>query len=158
MRIIFVCLLLAGCASSTTLPLSKDTVQITARAAPICGGAGAERVALTNAAVETIRRGYDRFMIIGGGADSDVRVAGHTPVTAHTNANVYSTGYGTASANATTTYSGGQPIIAGRHRQGLIVKMFKDGDPNGSNAVSARETLGPDWQKFVASESHTCFD
>jgi len=37
--------------------------------------------------------------------------------------------------------------IAGSHDQGLIVKMFKDGDPKGANAISARATLGPKWQE-----------
>mgnify|MGYP003694576267 CR=1 FL=1 len=31
--------------------------------------------------------------------------------------------------------------------RGLIVKMFKEGDPKGANAISARATLGPKWQE-----------
>ena len=71
------------------------------------------------------------------------------------------TGYGNtafASGQSTTTYSGGQPIIAGTHDQGLVVKMFKDGDPAGANALSAREQLGPKWGEAVKeSSSGTCF-
>jgi hypothetical protein len=52
----------------------------------------------------------------------------------------------------------GQPIIAGSHRQGLAVKMFKKGDPAGKNALSARAELGPKWVEYVKSETVTCFD
>ena len=59
----------------------------------------------------------------------------------------------TVSGHSTTTYSGGYPIIAGTHDQGLIVKMFKDGDPTGANAISARDQLGPKWQEAVDENS-----
>jgi hypothetical protein len=37
------------------------------------------------------------------------------------------------------------------------VKMFKDGDPKGANAVSARTTLGPKWQEAdQESPARTC--
>lgn len=150
---------LAGCARSSTIPLAQDTVQITASAAPVCGLAGAQSVAAKQAAVETIRRGYDKFVIAGAQYQNDVRVVGHTPVVANTS------GYGTVSGNAgfanintnsTTTFSGGQPIVGGSHNQGLVVKMFKDGDPAGANAVPARETLGPDWREKVSNTTLTC--
>jgi hypothetical protein len=153
--------LLAGCAGSTTMPLSQDTVQITSRAAPICGSEGAEKVAVRQASVETIRRGFDRFVILDAAATSNVGVVGYTPVTAHTTGYATATGYGnfaTAQGSSTTTYSGGFPIVAGKHKQGLIVKMFKDGDPAGANALSARTELGPRWKELAASESITCFD
>jgi hypothetical protein len=64
----------------------------------------------------------------------------------------------TASGHSTTTYTGGNPIVAGSHDQGLIVKMFKDGDPKGANAISARATLGPKWQETIKeSAATTCW-
>jgi hypothetical protein len=45
---------------------------------------GAQKVAYQRAAAETIRRGYDRFVILGGEAQSDIRVVGYTPTTAYT--------------------------------------------------------------------------
>jgi hypothetical protein len=121
---------------------------------------GAQKVALQRAAAETIRHGYDRFLIVGSQYQNNVGVVGYTPVVANTTGSVTATGFGnsaTAFGNSTTTYSGGQPIVAGTHDQAFVVKMFKEGDSAGANAVSARETLGPKWQDAVAQDSHTCF-
>lgn len=152
--ILIAVLALAGCARATTMPLSQDTVMITSRAAPACGPEGAQKVAIRQASVETIKRGYDRFLIVDAAARSDVGVVGYTPVTAHTTGYATATGYG----SSTTTYSGGDPIISGSHRQGLIVKMFRDADPAGRNALSARTELGPKWQEAVQQDAVTCFD
>ncbi len=136
-------------------------MRITTSAAPVCGSTGAQNVAFRRAAVETINRGYDRFVILGGEAQNNVGVVGYTPVQAYTTGSATATGYGNtafAHGQSTTTYSGGQPIIAGSHDQGLIVKMFKDGDPAGKNALSAREQLGPKWQEAVKESATTaCF-
>jgi hypothetical protein len=106
-------------------------------------------------------RGYDRFLIIDGRYQNNVGVVGYTPVIAQTTGYATATGYGnsaTAYGSATTTYSGGQPIIAGSHRQGLTVKMFRGDDAAGANALSARAELGPKWAELVKSETMTCFD
>ena len=150
---------LSACAKSAVIPLSRDTIQITSSAAPACGAIGAQQVALRRAAVETIRRGYDSFVITGGGYHNNVRTYGHTPVIASTTSNAHATGYGgyaVAHGRSQTIVSGGQPIVGGTHDQGLIVKMFKEGDPLGSNAVSARATLGPKWQEAIKSNSTSC--
>ena len=135
---------------SSTIPLTADSFHLLASAAPVCGAAGAQRVAVRRAAIETINRGYDKFIITATGAANNVRVVGQTPVTAHTTGTVYGGGF-----SANTTYSGGYPIIAGSHDQGLIVKMFKDGDPMGANAVSARGALGPKWQEALQESAAT---
>jgi hypothetical protein len=149
-----------GCTNSSAVPLAADTVQITTSAAPVCGAAGAQSVALRRAAIETINRGYDKFIVVGGGYQNNVGVIGHTPVVAQTAgaATAYGgPGYATAYGNSTTTYSGGQPIIAGSHDQGLVIKLFKNGDPAGANAVSARGTLGPDWKQATTEGTRgTC--
>ncbi|MGO4682371.1 hypothetical protein [Hyphomicrobium sp. 2TAF46] len=159
-RIFFgLCIALVGCAKASTIPLTKDTLQITSSAAPVCGMTGAQNVALHQAAVETIRHGYDNFLIVGSQYQNNVGVVGYTPVVANTTGSVTAMGYGnsaTAFGNSTTTYSGGQPIIAGTHNQSFVVKMFKDGDPAGNDAISAKSTLGPKWQEAVAQDSHTC--
>ncbi len=156
---IFVAGLAAACAKSAVIPMAKDTFQITASAAPLCGSTGAQQVALRQTAIETIRRGYDSFIIVGGGYRNNIAVVGHTPVVANTSGYATATAYGnqaTAYGRSTTTYSGGQPIIAGTHDQGLVVKMFKADDPSSANAVSARDTLGPKWQEAVSSDTFTC--
>ena len=156
---IILLLALAGCAKSSAIPLSNDTIQLTTGAAPVCGQVGAQAVAGKQAAIETIRRGYDRFAISGGQYTNDVQVIGYTPVQANTvtTGSVHAYGnsaYGSARSN--TMVTGGEPIIGGTHNQGLIVKMFKADDPAGSNAVDARASLGPDWAKYVESGVNTC--
>jgi len=131
---------IGGCAGTSTVPLAQDTVQITARAAPICGAVGAEKLAVKQAAVETIRRGYDRFVVLN--AQAGASYAGNTPIV------VQNMGGGMVMA------SGGQPIIA--PNQGLVINMFKDGDPQGTNALPAKDTLGADWREQIKKDSITC--
>jgi hypothetical protein len=63
----------------------------------------------------------------------------------------------TAHGQSTTTYSGGYPIVAGKHNQALIVRLYKSDDPIGAKAISARQALGPKWKEIVKSDSLTCF-
>jgi hypothetical protein len=142
-------LVITGCARSSAIPLAADTVQISSHAAPVCGADGAALVASRTAAVETLRRGFDKYLILGSQAQNSVGVVGYTPTTAYT---TYGNGY------ANTQLQGGQPIIAGSHDHGLIVKMFKNGDAAGANAIDARATLGPKWSEIAASATVTCFD
>jgi hypothetical protein len=130
------------------MPFSADTFQITASAAPVCGEVGAQRVAMVDAAIATIQNGYDGFVIQGAQAQDNVGVIGYTPLTATT----YSNGY-----SSNTTVYGGQPIIAGSHDQAIVVHMFRAGDPNSAESISARNFLGPDWEQRVAKGfPHTC--
>ena len=141
-RALFLTLPLAACAQTSTIPIAQDAFQITSSAAPICGAAGAQRVAVRQAAVEVIRRGGDRFIIAG--AQGGSQVVGHTPLV------VQSTGYGGG------IIYGGAPMVA--HGQGLVVRMFRDGDPAAANALSARAELGPNWAEIAKSTQLTCFD
>ena len=124
-------MVLLACTRASTIPLAQDTVQITAHAAPVCGAAGAQRAAVRQAAVETLRRGYDRFIIMGAEAQSNLK--------------------GIIYTNSVVS-----PMFS--HEQGLIVKMFKTDDPQGANAVDAKAELGPKWQEAVNSQSLTCLD
>lgn len=138
--------MLAGaCARSSVLPVAADTVRITTSAAPICGGSGAQSVALRRAAIETINRGYDGFIIVGAAEANNVQLVG--------------TGGTVRMSGNMATYTPNAPIVMGSHDQGLVVKMFKAGDPNGANAVSARATLGSNWQETVKQGTlTTCTD
>lgn len=142
-RIFPIAIILASCASASTIPLAKDTIQITARAAPACGGQGAEKVAIKQAAIETLTRGYDKFIIVNAAASSNIQVVGHSPVYANTYGN-------------TTTFTGGSPIYGGTHNQGIVVKMFKVGGQGSSNALDAKEILGAEWEKAVKEKTVTC--
>lgn len=149
------CVLLGACASSTTIRTSADTALVQTSAAPACGGVGAAKVAQKQAAIETLKAGYDRYFIAGANASNDVRVT-QMPGSYQT--------YGTATAygnmatyQGTTSYVPGPTIVSGTHDQGLAIKMLKDGDPGASQAVSAREILGPKWPELVKSGAvRTC--
>src|SRR5262245_17420480 len=84
--------LLVGCARSSVMDLDSNTIQISTSAAPACGSQGAQEVAVKRAAIETLIRGYDRYVILGGAHQNNVGVVGYTPLTANT--------YGSGTVNA----------------------------------------------------------
>lgn len=108
------------------------------------------------ASVETIRRGYDRFVIVGMDGYSDIREVGRTPVYGTTTVSGQSYG-STFSATGMTTYQGGAPIYGGSHGQELAVRMFRNGDPGSERALDARAELGPQWQEMIKNDKLTCF-
>lgn len=149
-------LALASCASTSVMPLSADTIQVTAEADPDCGPAGAQQAAVKRAAVETLRRGFDDFIIVGVQQANNTRVVGYTPVQAQTTTNAMGTTAGNTgfvTGQSTTTYTGGRAIMGGSFDQILTVQMFRDGDPSSGRAIDARTTLGPNWQKAVAAKN-----
>lgn len=151
---------LAACATSNVTPLANDVVMISTSAAPACGRQGAQRVALREAAAETLRRGYDTFVVVGAESASHLRVVGRSPVTSNTafDGSIDSDSFGsTFSGTARTTYSGGAPIIGGTFEQDFAIRMFRQGDPGSENAIDARITLGPDWAEAVANPRGLCF-
>lgn len=154
-------LMLGACASSSVLDVDSNTIMVSTSAAPACGKQGAQEVAMKRAAYETLRRGYDRYVILGAQAQNNVGVVGHTPLVANT----YSSGtinsygnMGTYSGTSNTYVTGGQPIIGGSHDQDLAVRMYRTTDPGADRAVDARQVLGPEWQKIVSKgPGSTCF-
>ena len=147
---------LSGCVSTNVTPLSQNTIVVSTSAAPVCGRAGAQRVALQQVAAETIRRGYDTFIIVGAASQNDVRVVGFTPITSSTDFSAYYFGssiYG----RANTVTQGGAPIIGGSYDQDFAVEMFRYNDPKSRNAIDARAELGPDWRETVQEDQLTCF-
>jgi hypothetical protein len=153
-------LVLAGSASSSVLDVASDTIQISTSAAPVCGQSGAQAVASKSAAIETLKRGYDGYIIVDGDYQNNVRVVGRTPVTANTQTTGTINDYGnqaTNSGQSTTNYSGGYPIVGGRHQQAITIRMFREGDPGSERAVNAKQVLGPDWKEQLQSNSRgTC--
>lgn len=144
----------SGCTSSTAVRTSQNTAIIKTSAEPMCGSIGAARVAEKQAAIETIKAGYDRYIITGAGASDSVSV---TQLPGHYNtygtANVYG-GYGTY--NATTVYQPGPTIVTGSYDQSYAIRMFREGEPGASQAISAKETLGPKWEMFVKKGISLC--
>lgn len=148
--------LLAGCASAQSIPLSADTVQINSSAAIACGAEGAARVAFKQAAIATIKQGYDRFIIVGAQRSNNIRVVGRTPVVTNTTFGAHGFGNSIYGSSQSNTY-GGAPIYGGRHNQGFVVKMFKNNSPYASQAIDARTALGPDWETQINEKTVTCF-
>jgi hypothetical protein len=143
-------LVLGGCARSEAVRTSANTMIIQTGAAPVCGGMGALRVAQQLAAVETIRAGYDRYIITGGQAQNNV-VVSQMPGSYNTTAT-----YGGGFYQGRTTYQPGPTIVAGSHDQGLAVVMYHESDAGAQQAVSAREILGPEWSEKVKNGILTC--
>lgn len=117
-------LAVAACAQTQIQPMSKDTFKVATHAAPACGPAGARNVAFKSAAIEVIRKGGDKFLILGDQTDSGLQ------------GNFYS--------GFNQNYS-----------QGMVVKVVAEGSAEARNALSARETLGADWQEVVAKGAPT---
>src|SRR5690606_3689699 len=132
-------LTLAGCTSSDTIRTSANTAIVRTTAAPVCGGTGAARVAQKQAAIETIKAGFDRYIILDAASANNVQVV-QGPGTYHHSGTMNRGFY-----SGTTTYQPGMPMVYGRHEQAFAVRMFRDGEPGAHHALSAREALGPKW-------------
>jgi len=146
---------LAGCAGAHATRTSANTAIIDAGAAPACGAQGAARVASKAAAVETIRAGYDRYIITGASSQDNTRVV-QGPGTYSTSGTVTNYGGGYGSFQGTTTYTPGPTIVSGHHDRSLGVVMFRKGDPGFERAIDARQELGPEWEDVVKHGVHTC--
>ena len=145
-----VLLALGACARTEAVRTSANTMFVQTAAAPACGSVGAMRVAQAMAAVETLRAGFDRYIITGGQAQNNVSVT-QMPGTFRTTGT-----YGRGLYSANTTYQPGPTIVAGTHDQGFTIVMFKDSDSGAQQAISARDTLGPDWRDKVKDGVRTC--
>jgi hypothetical protein len=143
-------LALAACARGEAVRTSANTMIVQTGAAPVCGGTGSLRVAQQLAAIETIKAGYDRYIITRGQAQNNVSVS-QMPGSYNTVGT-----YGGGSYQTTTTYQPGPTVVSGSHDQGLSVVMFREGDPGAQQAISARAALGADWQEKVQSGIRTC--
>lgn len=65
--------LLAACAQTQIQPMTRDTFKVATHAAPACGPSGARNVAFKAAAIEVIRKGGDKFAILGDQTDSGLQ-------------------------------------------------------------------------------------
>ena len=136
---------LTGCARTSTVPVGEDTIEITVHVATICDGRDAERLARRNAAVETIRRGFDDYIVIGSvGGD---HMAEEEPATARTTL---------SGSSGRTLFSDDAPLLA--HHRVLTVRMFQAGAGDSAATVSARAVLGDEWEAVAAKGvPNTCF-
>lgn len=154
LQILLFTLLVTGCASTEVTRTSASTMIVDVSAAPACGGTGASKVAQKTVAVETIRAGYDKFIILGAASANNVSVT-QMPGQYNTTGTLNTYGnYGTY--NSTTTYTPGPTIVSGTHDKSVSVKMFRTGESGSQEAVDARQLLGPEWYDIVTKGIHTC--
>ena len=135
---------LAGCARTSTAPVGADTIEITVHVGTICDGGDAERLARRHAAVETIRRGFDDYIVVGSvGGD---HIAEEEPATARTTL---------SGGSSRTLFSEEAPLLA--HHRMLTVRMFQAGEGDSEATVSARAVLGDEWEAIVLKGApNTC--
>ena len=104
------------------------------------------------AAVETVRQGFDGFIVGGASSDSTVQAVSTGPTGAFTSGTI---GPGNT-FNANTTYTGSNVIFTGKNNAQLAITAFKRGQPGYNQSVDARTVLGEDWQELVQSGVVTC--
>ena len=146
---------LSACAATSVTPVARNQIIISTSAAPACGRSGATKVAARMAAVETLRRGFQRYIIAGVNAQNNTRVVTTGPTYASTTATAQVYG-GSAYGQSTTHFGGQQTFVFGAHDADLGVVMFNSGDPGYKNAVDAKTELGADWEKLVKEGIRTC--
>lgn len=151
----FFVILVAGCAETSVTPISRNEVIISTSAAPACGRTGAARVASQMAAVETLRRGFERYVVLGAQSQNNVRAITTGPTSA-TTTGTFNTFGNTTTGNSTTTFGGSQTIFTGSNDADLRVLMLNRGERGFQQGIDARQTLGPDWQKLVADGINSC--
>ena len=128
--------IMAGCARTSTVPVDADTIEIAVQVGAICDGRDADRLARRQAAVETIRRGFEDYAVVESvGGD---HVAGEAHASARTNLRGIST---------RALFSEDAPLLA--HHRVLTVRMFRAGQGDSAASVSARAVLGDDWESLV---------
>jgi len=146
---------LSGCASTSATQISRNQVIISASAAPAYGRAGAARVASQMAAVETIRNGFERYIIRSAAGQSNVGVVTTGPTGATTTGTFNSFG-GTTTGQTHTTFHGSHVIPFGTHDSELMVLMLNPGDQGYDQGVDARRVLGTNWEQIVQQGVRTC--
>lgn len=143
---------LSACAKTSVTPIANNQFLLSTSAAPACGRSGAAKVAAKMAAVETLRKGYPRFIILGAGSANNVRAVSTGPTYASTYGNVDAFG----NYSGRTTFTGGGPVFYGTNDAELRVLMLKPGDQRYSQGVDAKATLGENWKEIAEKGVQTC--
>jgi hypothetical protein len=128
-KFVVVCSLMAlvGCVETSVQPLTQSSFKISTQAEDMCGAKGTREIAFREAAIEVIKRGADRFIVVGDQSRSEI------------------------TGGMFTTYGGFDTY--GTNTQDMVIQIIQKGDPRMKDALSARQTLGPDWQAIVAKGS-----
>lgn len=114
-----------------------NTFRVSTPNAQSCGLGRSREIALQTAAVQVLRQGGDRFIVVD--ETSETNLSG---VTINRDFDEVFTGVG----------------VQMRTDQGMLVRILKQGDAGFTNGMSARTVLGSDWQTAVAEGASTsCF-
>lgn len=140
---------LTACASGSAVRTSQNTAIIRASAAPVCGGIGAAAVAEKQAAIETLKSGFDRYIITGSASANNVSVSQTIG-----RATTYGT-YNRYGYTAQTTFTP-QTVVSGANEQSFSIVMFRNGEPAARNAIDAKTVLGENWEKSLKNGIMTC--
>lgn len=124
--------ILSACVETSVQPMTQTSFKVSTEAEDLCGAKTTREIAFKSAAVEVIRRGADRFIVVGDQADS--RITG-----------------------GTFTHFGGFQTY-GSNTQDMIIQIVKKGDHRFADSLSAKQVLGPEWEQIVATDAkQTCF-
>lgn len=146
---------LTACAESTTIDIAQNQFILQTSAEAGCGRIATTKVAMKMAAIETLRRSYDRFVILGASSANNTS----TVVTGPTYANTYGTAniYGnTAYGNSTTYYGGHSVLLTGTHDTDLNIRMLKPNERGYASAIDAKKVLGENWKELATKGINTC--
>jgi hypothetical protein len=114
------------------MKLANNIVRINISTAPIYGALEPERRAMTMAAQETLKNGYDRFIVVTGQSDYRPNVIGQTPGYASGSWGPYGGGF---------TAHGPSTIAMPRFQTEMTIRMFHDGEAGAGNSIDARSVL-----------------
>jgi hypothetical protein len=153
--VLAVALSVAACAQTSVMQVSSNEIMLTTSAAPICGATGSQDVAQQMAAIETLRRGFTRYIVGGAASQNNVGVMQTGPTYSNTYGSATVTG-NSVYGQSTTYYGGQQTIVYGSHDTAMRILMLRAGDPGFDQGVDAQTILGPDWQKKVADGVNSC--
>ena len=146
---------LTACAQTSVMQISQNEILLTTSAAPVCGATGSQRVAQEMAAIETIRRGFTRYLVMGANSENNVSVIQTGPTYSQTTGSATVTG-NTVYGSSNTYYGGQQTIFAGSHDTGVRLLMLNPGDVGYERGIDARQLLGLEWEKKVQDGVNTC--
>ena len=121
-------LVLSACAETSVTPLSNNQILLHTSVDSDCSKARAASVASQMAAIETLRRGFERYLIQNASTSSS-----YAPILIDWN--LYD--FGSKDAE-------------------LQVLMLNPGDRDFNKAVDAKTTLGPEWKTLVEKGINSC--
>ena len=127
---------LGGCVTTSEMPLAKNVWQVSTESQGTLFVGQADKSTMKRAAELTIAQGYDRFIVQNPQTQTGAVQVGNMPVIANTHVNVFgNTAYGT------TTYTGGDAVMAPQKNVSVTVVMFHANEPQAAQAVDAAAYL-----------------